>query len=208
MAQVLSAFHFHPWSSTWLSLFDSTFSALCFFRFLLSVFFFLLRRTWQTCAAPRDVFNSTTASHFGSSRNPRRQAELARLSCQRFELFQAGSWSGLHEEAVEIVQPECAQVPWQRDESGEASKIGQAENPNGRSIQSQVMFDRAVSVPGTEDTFQSMQTRLLQVVVRELTPEVLDFQLEVPVFLDRQVLFRSLKTAPRHLDQEDAPMST
>ena len=41
MAQVLSAFHLHPWSSTWLSLFDSTFSALYFFLFLLPVFFSL-----------------------------------------------------------------------------------------------------------------------------------------------------------------------
>ena len=38
LAQVLSAFHLHPWSSTWLSLFDSTFSALYFCTFLLSVF--------------------------------------------------------------------------------------------------------------------------------------------------------------------------
>ena len=41
MAQVLSAFHLHPWSSTCCLLFDSTLSALYFFLFLLSVPVFL-----------------------------------------------------------------------------------------------------------------------------------------------------------------------
>ena len=41
LAQVLSAFHFHPWSSTWRTLFDSTLSAFYFFLFLLFVPVFL-----------------------------------------------------------------------------------------------------------------------------------------------------------------------
>ena len=42
LAQVESCLHFtpSPWSSTWLSLFDSTYSTLYFSTFLLSVFFF------------------------------------------------------------------------------------------------------------------------------------------------------------------------
>ena len=41
MAQLLSALHLHTWSSTWRTLFDSTFSTFYFFLFLLSVPVFL-----------------------------------------------------------------------------------------------------------------------------------------------------------------------
>ena len=66
MAQVLSAFHFHPWSSTWCLLFDSTSplstssSSSCPSSFPSSSsstsswsLSSTTRRTWQSCAAPR-----------------------------------------------------------------------------------------------------------------------------------------------------------
>ena len=63
MAQVLSAFHLHPWSSTWRTLLDSpsplstSSSSSCLSPSSSSTSSCSLssttRRTWQTCAAPR-----------------------------------------------------------------------------------------------------------------------------------------------------------
>ena len=63
MAQVLSAFHLHPWSSAWRTLLDSTSplstssSSSCLSQSSSSTSSCSLssstRRTWKTCAAPR-----------------------------------------------------------------------------------------------------------------------------------------------------------
>ena len=75
MAQVLSAFHLHPWSSRWCLLFDSTSplstssSSSCLSPSSSSTWSCSLssstRRTWQTCAAPRRTRVRTllTSSH-------------------------------------------------------------------------------------------------------------------------------------------------
>ena len=78
MAQVLSAFHLHPWSSTWCLLFDSTSplstssSSSCLSPSSSSTSSCSLssstRRTWQTCAAPlqtrvRTLMTSSTLQH-------------------------------------------------------------------------------------------------------------------------------------------------
>ena len=70
MAQVLSAFHLHPWSSTWRTLLDSTSplssssSSSCLSPSSFSTSSCSLsstaRRIWQTCAAPR----RTRGRHF------------------------------------------------------------------------------------------------------------------------------------------------
>ena len=51
--------------------------------------------------------------------------------------------------------------------------------------------------PGTEETFQVLQARRLQVVVRELPEEVRAFELDSPVVVDRQIFLKCLKSVFR-----------
>ena len=95
---------------------------------------------------------SSVYCHSGSSRNQRVQAELVRVSC-------AGD-SSCSKKVRGVVctrkRGDCAR----RDEFREVSKIGAAENPNGRSIQSQGMFDRGSSGTwcGVHVQFDASQT--------------------------------------------------
>ena len=50
---------------------------------------------------------------------------------------------------------------------------------------------------GTEESFRAMQDRRPQEVVRDIPAEVREFQLEVPVSLDKKISLKSLQSALR-----------
>ena len=58
------------------------------------------------------------------------------------------------------------------------------------------MIEAAVA-PGNENIFEELQNRRVQEVARPLSQEVLDFEPESPVELDRATFLMSLKSAPR-----------
>ena len=119
------------------------------------------------------------------------KAELTK----RFEQFDNGQWAKLHEEAERCVlgfpqrhhtmtNEERARAAEQCVQEGEVSRARQC-------------LTGAALAPGTDATFQEMQRRRPQALARPLSEEVLDFEPDSPVELDRSMFLASLKSAPR-----------
>ena len=59
------------------------------------------------------------------------------------------------------------------------------------------MLDGACLAPRSEETFHELQGRRPEFQRRELRPEVLEFEPETPVELDRSAFFNSLRSSHR-----------
>ena len=107
------------------------------------------------------------------------KAELSR----RFDQFENGQWATLHEAADRgvLLFHQChhamtleqkAKAPEQRVREGEVSRARQC-------------LTGAALAPGNDATFQEMQRRRPQALGRPLPEEVLDFEPDIPIQLDR-----------------------
>ena len=103
-----------------------------------------------------------------------------------------GEWRDLFDDAVQSnqrirVSPTSearARAACQKERLGEVSRARQC------------LIGASVA-PGTAETFHAMQHRRPQEVVREIPKEVLNFEPQTPVVLDRSLFLKSLQTASR-----------
>ena len=72
-----------------------------------------------------------------------------------------------------------------------------ARNQIGGDFPSEAVLDQAPLPPGTEETFQVLQARRPQVVVREFPEEVRAFEFDSPVVVDKQIFLKCLKSVPK-----------
>ena len=113
----------------------------------------------------------------------------------RFNDFAAGSWTQLHRNAeLDTPSPSRKYTTMTIQEKGRAAeqRVRMGEVSRAR----QCLTGAAVA-PGNDTTFQDMQRKRPQIPVAPLPEEVLNFQLDVPVHLDRKTFLSSLKSAPR-----------
>ena len=118
--------------------------------------------------------------------------------CRRFDLFSEGQWKRLYEEGFRDIRSENTRRPVFKLSSNE--QRGQAALQKvrlGEVSRARQCLVGAALAPGTEETLAEMQNKRPQVVFRELTEEVLNYELDVRVTLDRKLLLQSLRTAPR-----------
>ena len=130
-------------------------------------------------------------------RKPRGAGRVGKdeLSC-RFDKFSEGRWLTLLEDARRATQTERPLCPSNRTPERRAHEACQKVRLGEVSRARQCLTGAALA-PGNEDTFRALQDRRPEQVIRPLTQEVLDFQPEVPVHLDRAMFLTSLKSAPR-----------
>ena len=132
-------------------------------------------------------------------RRPAGQGRVGKAElCRRFDQFSEGQWRRLHEEGFRHIRSEStrrtvSELP-SNEQRGQAAlqKVRLGEVSRAR----QCLVGAALA-PGTEETLAEMQNKRPQVVFRELTEEVLNYEPDVRVTLDRKILLQSLRTAPR-----------
>ena len=119
------------------------------------------------------------------------------LMMKRFDSFAAGKWDELLKEAeTETSHSSTAGVP--REMSIEQrAKMACQKTRMGEISWARQCLTGATLAPRTEETFQNLQNRRPQEVVRPLAPEVLEFMPDRPVRLDRSLFLASLKSANR-----------
>ena len=139
----------------------------------------------------------STLLQFMLLRKPRGAGRVGKdeLSC-RFDKFSEGRWLTLLEDARRVTQTERPLCPSNRTPERRAHEACQKVRLGEVSRARQCLTGAALA-PGNEDTFRALQDRRPEQVIRPLTQEVLDFQPEVPVHLDRAMFLTSLKSAPR-----------
>ena len=118
--------------------------------------------------------------------------------CRRFDQFSEGQWKRLYEEGFRDIRSENTRRPVSTLQSNE--QRGQAALQKvrlGEVSRARQCLVGAALAPGTEETLAEMQNKRPQVVFRELTEEVLNYEPDVRVTLDRKLLLQSLRTAPR-----------
>ena len=115
---------------------------------------------------------------------------------RRFDKFSEGQWRTLLEEARRAVQVDCPRVATSMTPERRAQAACQKVRL-GKVSRARQCLTGAALAPGNEDTFRALQGMRPQQVVRPLTQDVLEFEPEVPVELDRATFLTSLKSAPR-----------
>ena len=116
--------------------------------------------------------------------------------CHRFDLFTSGEWASLLQEANIAIRTQ--QVPVHREDSSDRRaaaaclKVQQGEVTRARQC-----LTGAALAPGNEDTLREMQSRRPQQVQRPIPRQVLEFQPDSPVEVDRNTFVKSLKSAPK-----------
>ena len=119
------------------------------------------------------------------------KSELTR----RFDSFGAGRWDELLKEAeAESSHSGTARVPRETTAEQNAKMACQKIRLGEVSRLKQCLTGAALA-PGTAETFQNLQNKRPQEVVRPLSPEVLEFMPDRPVRLDRTLFLESLKSA-------------
>ena len=114
----------------------------------------------------------------------------------RFDRFLEGQWLTLLEDARRASLTERPLCPTNRTPERRAQEACQ-KGRLGEVSRARQCLTGAALAPGNEDTFRALQDKRPQQVIRPLTQEVLDFQPEIPVQLDRAMFLTSLKSAPR-----------
>ena len=129
-------------------------------------------------------------------RRPRGHAKVGKDElCRRFDKFAAGQWADLllegHQSSAQGVEATHigansirAAAACQKIKLGEISRARQC-------------LTGASLAPGTEATFQLLQARRPQVVVRESPEAVRAFEPESPVTVDRKIFLKCLKSPTR-----------
>ena len=117
--------------------------------------------------------------------------------CRRFDKFAAGQWADLllegHQSSAQGVEAtHIGADSIERRAAAACQKIKLGEISRARQC-----LTGASLAPGTEATFQLLQARRPQVVVRELPEAVRAFEPESPVTVDRKIFLKCLKSAPR-----------
>ena len=114
----------------------------------------------------------------------------------RFEKFAAGQWEVLYQEASEATRADKPRVPVELTEVKRAQaachKVRLGEVSRARQC-----LTGAALAEGTDHTFRLLQDRRPQVVSRPVPAEVLNFDPERPVQLDRKAFLTSLRSAAR-----------
>ena len=145
-------------------------------------------RAWKAfCLLPLLLFRRP-----GNERNVSKE-ELRR----RFDLFTNGMWEILVDEAVATlpvpVKPR-SEAPLSTEQRGEkaAQKVQLGEITRARQC-----LTGATPAPGNDNTFNELQRKRPQEVVRELPEHVRAFTPETPLVFNKEILLKSLKTSPR-----------
>ena len=129
--------------------------------------------------------------------SPEESGGSGKINCLcRFDKFSEGRWLTLLEDARRAAQTERPLCPTNRTTERKAHEACQKVRL-GEVSRARQCLTGADFAPGNEDTLRALQDRRPQQVIRPLTQEVLDFQPEVPVHLDRAMFLTSLKSAPR-----------
>ena len=114
----------------------------------------------------------------------------------RFDKFSDGQWGLLAHEALKSIESERPRMP--RQETAETrGKTACQKIRMGEVSRARQYLTGATLAPGNDQTLQELQRRRDQEVVRPLSQEVLEFDPERPVILDRPTFLTSLKSAPR-----------
>ena len=113
--------------------------------------------------------------------------------CRRFDKFIAGEWADLIREGHQG----CAQEGHETHHGVDSVVAARQKIKLGEISRARQCLTGAPLAPGTEETFQVLQARRPQVVVRALPEEVQAFEPESPVIVDRQSFLKCLKAAPR-----------
>ena len=116
---------------------------------------------------------------------------------RRFDLFTNGAWEILVDEAVATlpvpVKPR-SEAPLSSEHRGEkaAQKVRLGEITRARQC-----LTGAPLAPGNDNTFNELQRKRPQEVVRELPEHVRAFTPETPLVVNKEILLKSLKSSPR-----------
>ena len=114
----------------------------------------------------------------------------------RFEKFAAGQWEVLFQEAVDATRSDKPRVPVEMTEAKRAKAACQKVRLGEVSSARQCLIGAALA-EGNDQTFRQLQDRRPQEVSRPVPVEVLNFEPERPVQLDREMFLTSLKSAAR-----------
>ena len=113
----------------------------------------------------------------------------------RFDKFTQGEWLALYNDAILSDQKVGS-----RASAPTLAAIGRAACQKvqlGEVSRARQCLTGASVAQGNEEAFRAMQDRRPQEVVKEIPADVLNFQPETPVVLDRSILLKSLHTARR-----------
>ena len=111
--------------------------------------------------------------------------------CRRFDLFVEGSWETLLHEAAPVNQgSQCRTNDAERRAHAACRKVQAGEVTRAR----QCLTGAAVA-PGTDETFRALQSRRPQEVQRAIPREILEWEPESPVQIDRRIFMKSLKSS-------------
>ena len=114
---------------------------------------------------------------------------------KRFDNFGAGSWTQLHRNAeLDTPSPNWKHTTVTIEQKG---RTAEQRVRMGEVSRARQCLTGASVAPGNDTTFQDMQRKRPQIPVAPFPEEVLNFQPEVPVHLDRKTFLSSLKSAPR-----------
>ena len=110
--------------------------------------------------------------------------------CDRFDKFTRGEWRDLFADAVQSdqrIRVRSSAPTLEARARAACQKVRLGEVSRAR----QCLIGASVA-PGTAETFQAMQNRRPKEVVREIPEEVLNFEPQTPVVLDRSLFLKSL----------------
>ena len=115
--------------------------------------------------------------------------------CRRCDLFAEGQWETLVDGAVA-----CVTLPTPKREAPtdkQKAELACRKTRLGEVSRARHCLTGSPLAPGTEDTWQELQSKRPQRISRELPQWVREFNPDTPLALDRDAFLRSLKTAPR-----------
>ena len=132
-------------------------------------------------------------------RKPRGQGKVGRDELShRFDKFARGQWATMLQEAqVASRQEGQAQRLRTEDTPGRRAEAACQKVKLGEVSRARMCLTGASLAPGTEETYDAMQNRRPQEVVRNIPQNILEFELDTPVQVDQKVFLKCLKNAPR-----------
>ena len=118
--------------------------------------------------------------------------------CRRFDQFIEGQWRCLYEEGLRDIRNESTrQSVFECPTNEQRGQAALQKVQLGEVSRARQCFVGAALAPGTEATFAEMQNKRPQVVFRELSEEVRNYEPDIRVTLDRKILLQSQDSATR-----------
>ena len=116
--------------------------------------------------------------------------------CHRFDMFAEGEWHTLLREALIAVDAPNVRPPIRTDSGEQRGRAACRKVQSGEVTRARQCLTGAALAPGTDATLQEMQSRRPQQVQRPIPRNVLEYQPDVPLQVDRNFI-KSLKSAPK-----------